>query len=45
MTLEEFYKATESMPKNADITKMFQLLQHKSEKVFYDPHNNTIVIC
>lgn len=45
MTLEEFYKATESMPKNADIAKQWQLLQYKIGKVFYDPYNNTIVIC
>ena len=45
MTLEEFYKATEDMPMDAEITKMFQLKQNNVERIVYDEHHNHIVIC
>ena len=45
MTLEEFYKATEGMPKDAKITQLIRLLQHPVKKVVYDELHKTIVIC
>ena len=45
MTLEEFYKATEDMPKDANITQLIHLLQHPVKKVVYDELHKTIVIC
>jgi hypothetical protein len=45
MTLEEFYKATEDMPMDAEITQLICLLQHPVKKVVYDELHKTIVIC
>ena len=45
MTKKDLLEAIEDMPMDAEITKMFHLIQIDVERIVYDKYNNHIVIC